>query len=106
MATNIKIIKLLNGQDLIANIVKDDYPINITINNPVAIVVLPTKTNPQTPTVGFAPWAEFSDDKEIKLSYNHILAMMTPVKEFISQYNSMFGGIVLPSNKMILPGTQ
>jgi hypothetical protein len=30
--------------------------------------------------------------------------MMNPVKEFVNNYNSMFGGIVTPSSKLILPG--
>jgi hypothetical protein len=103
MTQNIKIIKLLNGQDLLGEITGQTET-TIKIKNPVAIVVVPSRTDPKTPSVGFAPWAEFSDDKEIALASQHVLAIMTPIKEFISQYNATFGGIVMPTNKLIIPG--
>lgn len=103
MSQNIKLLKLLNGQDLIAEVF-DKNTTTVKVKNPVAVVVMPSRTDPKTPTVGFAPWAEFSEDKEFELASTHILAIMTPVKEFVSQYNSMFGGIVMPTNKLIVPG--
>jgi hypothetical protein len=54
--------------------------------------------------VGFAPWAEFSDDKTFTIDKSHILAIINPIKEFINQYNSMFGGLVVPSSNLIMPG--
>jgi len=35
---------------------------------------------------------------------SHVLCIMTPIKEFINQYNSMFGGLVLPTSNLITPG--
>ena len=99
----IKIIKLLNGQDLIAELLfKNEH--HIRIKNPVLIMVIPSRADPKNPSVGFAPWAEFSEDKEIELATNHILAIMTPIDQFISQYKLMFSGLVLPKNNLILTG--
>lgn len=103
MGQNIKFIKLLNGQELLAEILSEDN-FKVKIKNPVAVVVIPSRADPKTPSVGFAPWAEFSEDKEISLNSAHVLAIMTPVKEFLTQYNAMFAGIVMPTNKLILPG--
>lgn len=102
MATNLKILKLLSGDELLAEVIGDSASM-ITVKNPVRIVVMPSKANPQTPTVGFAPWAEFSDEKEFIIHKAHIITTMKPVQEFINQYNSMFGGIVAPSSKLIIP---
>lgn len=101
MALNVKYIKLLNGEELVAEVVKDD--LRTIIKNPIRLVIVPSKADPKTPSVGLAPWAEFSDDKEITLDRNHILAIMTPIQEIVNQYNGIFGGIVAPSSKLILP---
>ena len=101
MATNIKLLKLINGEELVSEITNDDVS-TVKIKNPVRIIMMPSKADPKTPSVGLAPWAEFSEDKEIVLDKSHVLCMMTPIREFINQYNSIFGGIVLPSSKLIL----
>ena len=107
MATNVQILKMITGEELLAEIVDryDAADSFITIKNPVRVVVMPTKTNPQTPTVGFAPWAEFSEEKTFTIHKAHVIVTMRPVQEFINQYNSMFSGIVAPSSKLIIPGT-
>jgi len=98
----VKIIKLITGEELLAEVVGDDTMVRV--KNPVRIVVMPNKIDPKTPNIGFAPWAEFSDDKEFALDKSHIVAIMTPIKEFVNQYSSMFGGLVVPKSNLILPG--
>lgn len=104
MATNIKILKMISGEELLAEITNETET-HITIKNPVRVVVMPTKTNPQTPTVGFAPWADFSEEKDFTMHKAHVIVTMKPVQEFVNQYNAMFSGIVAPSSKLIIPGT-
>jgi hypothetical protein len=65
---------------------------------------MPNKMDPKTPNIGFAPWADFSEDKTFTLDKSHVLAIMNPIKEFLNQYNNMFGGLVVPSSNLILPG--
>jgi hypothetical protein len=103
MAATVRIIKLITGEDILTE-VKSEFADPLRIKNPVRIVVMPNKMDPKTPNIGFAPWAEFSDDKEFTLDKTHIVAIMTPIKEFVNQYNSMFGGLVVPSSNLILPG--
>ena len=104
MAANLRILKMINGDELMAEVVLDSLS-ELTIKNPVRVVVMPSKANPQTPTVGFAPWAEFSDEKQFTIHKAHVIVAMKPVQEFVNQYNSMFGGIVSPSSKLLIPGT-
>jgi hypothetical protein len=99
---NAQIIKLITGEELLAEVVSTDTVLRI--KNPVRIIVMPNKIDPKTPNIGFAPWAEFSDDKEFTLDKSHIVAIMTPIKEFVNQYSSMFGGLVVPKSNLILPG--
>ena len=101
MATNIKLLKLISGDEIIGEILSETN-IEVVIKNPVRVVVMPSKANPQAPTVGFAPWAEFSEDKQFSIHKAHVIASMKPVQEFINQYNAMYSGLVLPEKKLII----
>ena len=99
----VKYIKLLNGEELLAETTRDGNLIKL--KNIVRLVIIPSKVDPKNPSIGLAPWAEFSEDREVELDKSHVLAIMTPVKEFVVQYNSMFGGIIpADTPKLILPG--
>lgn len=100
---SVKIIKLITGEELLGEILPSSEVI-CKVKNPVRIVVMPNKIDPKTPNIGFAPWAEFSDDKEFILDKSHVLAIMTPINEFVNQYNTMFGGLVVPKSNLIIPG--
>lgn len=100
---SVKIIKLITGEELLAEIMPSANTV-CKIKNPVRIIVMPNKIDPKTPNIGFAPWAEFSDEKEFVLDKSHVLATMTPINEFANQYNSMFGGLVVPKSNLIIPG--
>jgi hypothetical protein len=101
MALNVKLARLIDGSEMLGELSETDT--HITVKNPVRVVVMPSKSDPKTPTVGFAPWAEFSEEKEFTIHKAHVIVTMTPVKEFVNQYNTMFGGIIAPSNKLIVP---
>lgn len=100
---SVKIIKLITGEELLGEILPSSEAI-CKVKNPVRIVVMPNKIDPKTPNIGFAPWAEFSDDKEFEIDKSHVLAIMTPINEFVNQYNTMFGGLVVPKSNLIIPG--
>lgn len=104
MATNIKFIKLLTGEEILAEIISQTSE-RVEFKNPVRIVVIPQAPQMQAtqPKIGLAPWAEFSDEKTFTISTNHIICVMNPIKEFINQYNTIFGGIVTAPSGLILP---
>lgn len=104
MAANVKLIRMLSGVDLVAELISVDDK-KYKFKNPLRIVVIPSKTDAKTPTVGLAPWSEFSDDKEFEIDRIHVVCTMNPAQEFINQYNSIFGGIVAPSSKLIIPNS-
>lgn len=106
---SIKIIKLLTGEELIAKVLPSGNDV-VKLENPVRIVVIPPDPRMQfdpkkSANIGLAPWAEFTDDKQFVLDKSHVLAIMNPIKEFVNQYNTMFGGLVVPTNNLILPGS-
>lgn len=99
MATNLKIIRFLN-EEIMGEIVSETDT-TITVKNPVRIVVVPSKTDPKNPTVGFAPYCDWSDDKEFTLNKSFIIHRCEPITAFINQYNQQFSGILVPDTKII-----
>jgi hypothetical protein len=104
MALNVKLIRLLTGEELVTEVINEDDK-QVVIKNPIRVVVMPNASrDPKAaPTIGFAPWIEFAEDNKIELDKSHVLYVLTPVQEFINQYNTIHGGIVAPSSKLILP---
>jgi hypothetical protein len=102
MATNLKLIKFLGGEEILAEVLSDEAT-TLIVKNTVRIVVIPDQLNPKTPQVGLAPYLQFSDDKELTLNKALIVTTATPLTDFVNQYNSLFGGIQLATSKIITP---
>ena len=101
MATNLKLIRMLS-EEVIAEVL-DETPTTLTVKNAVRIVVIPDQLNPKNPQVGLAPFLQFSEQKELVLNKNLVITTATPLTDFVNQYNSLFGGIQLPTSKIIAP---
>ena len=102
MAANVKLIKFLGGEEVIAEVLSDSGTA-LSVKNAVRVVVIPDKTTPQTPQVGLAPYLQFSDSKELTFNKALIVTTAEPLTDFINQYNSLFGGIQLATSKIITP---
>jgi len=103
MAANVTLIKFLGGEEIIAEVVSDHIGTIINVKNPVRIVVIPDQLNPKTPQVALAPYMQFSDDKEFSINRSLVVTTATPLTDFINQYNSLFGGIQIPTSSIITP---
>jgi hypothetical protein len=101
MATNLKVLRFLN-EEVMAEIVSEDDT-TITLKNPVRIVVMPNKADPKNPSVGFAPYCDWTEDKDFVLNKSFLIYKAEPLTAFVNQYNSQFGGIVVPNSKLITP---
>jgi len=100
---NIKILKLLNGEEVIGEV--EVISDNVTIKNPLRVVVMPSMTE-QIPKIGFSPWAPFSVDTKFVIDKSNVLTIMNPITEFLTQYRNAFSSIVTPNSpqsNLILP---
>lgn len=92
---NLRILRLSTGEEIMAEVLVHDDKV-VQVKNPIRVIVVPSKTDPQNPSVGFAPFIQWTDDKTLTLSANHVITSVTPLAEFVNQYNGMFGGLVVP----------
>jgi hypothetical protein len=102
MKNEIKIIRLITGEEILVEVTLDTG-FKVTVKNPIRIVVIPNKQNMKEPTVGLAPWTEFSSDTEFTLDKQHILLIMTPIPEFVNQYQMAFSKIITPQPNLLIP---
>ena len=85
-----------SGEDVIADLIKDEAS-SITITDP--IVAVPSQQQGQ---IAFAPWSPLSQKGEIEITSKYIVYTTDPQPDIIEQYNSMYGKISKPNNKLIL----
>lgn len=99
---NIKIIRLMTGEEIIGEIMNDTDKV-LSVKNPVRVLVIPT-ADQNNPKVGFGPFTQWSEEKELTLNKSHVTFIATPINEFVNQYTAMFGGLVVPpASKIITP---
>ena len=98
--SKVKVLKMITGEDLIAEC-KDSDDGNIILKNPCILV--PAKDG----GVGIAPWAFMTKDgmqggDGIEISNDHILFVAEAQEEIYNQYNEQFGsGLVVPTKKEV-----
>ena len=85
----IKIVKLITGEELIANVTGGD--ITLTLSKPCVLQMVPSRQNPDQPMMGMFPYAPYTEDHSIDVDVDKIVWDAKPVKELYNQYNSAFG---------------
>jgi hypothetical protein len=94
---DVKLFRIITGEEVIAEVVSDDST-SVVVKN--GLVVLPTNNG-----VGFAPWATVisKDNPEITVSKSHIVYVAELQEEVAKKYNEMFGSkLITPSDKKII----
>ena len=92
----VKLIRMWSGEDVIADITKEDTD-SITITDP--IVAEPSQKQGQ---IAFAPWSPLLQKDKLEVTKKYVVYMADPQDEIIEQYNSMFGKLSKPTKKLIL----
>ena len=85
----IKIVKLITGEELIADVTGGDT--TMTLSKPCVLQLVPSRQNPEQPMMGMFPYASYTEDHTIDIGIDKIVWDAKPVKELYNQYNSAFG---------------
>jgi len=84
----IKIVKLITGEELIADATVDHN--GITLKQPCAIQLMPGRAEGQT-MMGLIPYASYTEDFQVTVSLDKVIWQEKPSKDIYNQYNSAFG---------------
>ena len=85
----IKIVKLITGEELIADVTGGDT--TMTLSKPCVLQLVPSRENPEQPMMGMFPYASYTKDHTIDIDIDKIVWDAIPVKELFNQYSSAFG---------------
>ena len=94
---NVKLIRIVTGEEIIAELVSQDDD-TITVKN--GLVVLPNASG-----VGFAQWATVidPDNPEVTMKQQHIVYVVDVQEDVSKKYNEMFGSkLVTPASKKLI----
>ena len=92
----VKLIRMWSGEDVIADITKEDTD-SITFTDP--IVAVPSQQQGQ---IAFAPWSPLLQKDKLEVTKKYIVYIGDPQAEIIEQFNQMFGKVSRPTKKLIL----
>lgn len=92
--SNIKYVRLLSGESVIADVKETGDRIELID----AVVAIPTNDS-----LAFQPLAPLADQsvKSVTIDRSHIVFMTTPAKEIESHYSQQFSKLFVPKNSVI-----
>lgn len=115
----VKLIRLLSGEDIVAEIVTSEKRMlltgdfggkepemdldsgNLTIKNPLQLIVVPQG---EKMAMKFAPWVPFRESEEhVTIRASTIVYVTNADKKLVEQYNQITSPIQQPPQGLILP---
>lgn len=89
----IKIVKLVTGEELIGDFKKTE--VDITLTNVGMIMLIPDQARNRA-QLAIVPYMQYSSQKTFHFNEVHVILVVEPVLEVLNQYNQIFGsGLVL-----------
>lgn len=96
---NIKILKLVNGDDLVSNIEKKES--KIILKNPARMMMFPTEEGGMG--MALVPWLPYTNKEDFEIAEDKIIIEIDPDEEMRNQYNENFGsGLMTPPTDLII----
>ena len=95
MANDVKILKLITGEEVIARVTEEKNVDLITLEKPMTLQMLPPNTS--TGQVGFAlvPWMKAAKNEKITISTEHIIAEDEASEQTEKKYLQVVTGLSL-----------
>lgn len=98
---NIKCVKLISGEEIIAD-VNESFEGLVILKNPLLVMMIPNQQNNQF-GIGLGPFCAFAKDGEVPIMAGAVISIFEPEIGLRNEYNSKYGsGIVLPESKLIV----
>ncbi len=99
----IKILRLISGEEVLGEVDHDKENETYTINDPVVLRWMPSKDNPEKPTLNILSLVPHSEDDVVTIKAQHVLWGIVPLEELVNEYNTVYGsGIITPPRKELI----
>ena len=95
MANDVKILKLITGEEVIARVIEEKNIDLITLEKPMTLQMIPPTTS--TGQVGFAlvPWMKAAKNEKVTISTEHIIAEDEASEQTEKNYLQVVTGLSL-----------
>lgn len=98
---NIKLVRLVTGEDILTEFAQDDDV--VTFTNPLIVYITPPQSAGQSASVGLSQWVPYAANKEFVIDSSKVVFVAEPAEDLCKQYDSVFGlGLILPGQKHLL----
>lgn len=98
--SNVKVIKLISGEEIIADIDESIEGL-VILKKPLLIMMVPNQNNQFG--IGLAPFCPYAKDEVVPIRAGAIVTIFEPDTGMKNEYNVRFGsGLVVPESKIIV----
>lgn len=98
--SNIKCIKLISGEEVIADIDENIEGL-VLLKNPLLIMMVPNQNNQFG--IGLAPFCSYAQGATVPIRAGAVVSIFEPEAGMKNEYNTRFGtGIIVPESKIIV----
>lgn len=102
MSSNVKCVKLISGDEIIADVSEFDDGNLVVLSKPLLIMMVPQGQNNQF-GIGLAPFCPYAKDGIVPIRGGAIVSIFDPEVGMLNEYNSRYGsGLVIPESKLIV----
>lgn len=96
--SNVKCVKLISGEDVIADIDESVEGLLI-LKNPLLVMIIPNQNNQFG--IGLAPFCPHAKNSTVPVMAGAVIAVFEPETGMKNEYNLKFGtGVLVPDNKI------
>lgn len=95
----IKCYQLMNGQDLIGEVVAEDNN-EVTLRNPAAIHMVPSQSGGTSFGIALMPYAPYAEFNKITVFKDKVSIAFDPTTELRNNYSKLFGSGIEIANIM------
>lgn len=95
----IKCYQLMNGQDLIGEVVSEDSN-EVVMRNPAAIHMVPSQSGGTSFGIALMPYAPYAEFNKITVFKDKVSISFDPTTELRNNYNKLFGSGIEIANVM------
>ncbi len=100
MQNNLRILKLITGEEIVGNITERISGL-ISIENPCLLAIAMGPNGKAS--LQMQPMLIFSEQKVVELQLNHVIYNVSVAQEIQNKYNEIYGsGIVMPKQQSII----
>lgn len=98
MIENVKLVKLINGEEIVAQVTENDT--HYICKDPVGIG--PTQQGDGAMSVGFFPFIPYAEEGDFEFRKEVVIIVVPVQGEVKDNYSKIFGSIELPPEQKII----